>query len=54
MSTRPDHPKQFSENALNVPASPVPVLIDWRFSAEERMNAGFILDEPRYAGASIL
>jgi 3-isopropylmalate/(R)-2-methylmalate dehydratase small subunit len=27
---------------------------DWRFSAEGKKNAGFILDEPRYAGASIL
>jgi 3-isopropylmalate/(R)-2-methylmalate dehydratase small subunit len=27
---------------------------DWRFSAEGKRNAGFILDEPRYAGASIL
>jgi 3-isopropylmalate/(R)-2-methylmalate dehydratase small subunit len=27
---------------------------DWRFSAEGKKNAGFILDEPRYSGASIL
>jgi 3-isopropylmalate/(R)-2-methylmalate dehydratase small subunit len=27
---------------------------DWRFSAEGKKNAGFVLDEPRYAGASIL
>jgi 3-isopropylmalate/(R)-2-methylmalate dehydratase small subunit len=27
---------------------------DWRFSADGKKNAGFILDEPRYAGASIL
>jgi 3-isopropylmalate/(R)-2-methylmalate dehydratase small subunit len=27
---------------------------DWRFSPEGKKNAGFILDEPRYAGASIL
>jgi len=27
---------------------------DWRFSAEGEKNAGFVLDEPRYAGASIL
>jgi 3-isopropylmalate/(R)-2-methylmalate dehydratase small subunit len=27
---------------------------DWRFSAEGKQNAGFVLDEPRYAGASIL
>jgi len=27
---------------------------DWRFSAEGKKNAGFILDEPRYEGASIL
>jgi 3-isopropylmalate/(R)-2-methylmalate dehydratase small subunit len=27
---------------------------DWRFSAEGKKNAGFILDEPRYLGASIL
>jgi len=27
---------------------------DWRFSAEGKRNAGFILDEPRYQGASIL
>jgi 3-isopropylmalate/(R)-2-methylmalate dehydratase small subunit len=27
---------------------------DWRFSADGKRNAGFILDEPRYQGASIL
>jgi 3-isopropylmalate/(R)-2-methylmalate dehydratase small subunit len=27
---------------------------DWRFSAEGKKNSGFVLDEPRYAGASIL
>ena len=27
---------------------------DWRFSAEGKKNAGFVLDEPRYAGSSIL
>jgi 3-isopropylmalate/(R)-2-methylmalate dehydratase small subunit len=27
---------------------------DWRFSAEGKKNAGFVLDEPRYEGASIL
>jgi 3-isopropylmalate/(R)-2-methylmalate dehydratase small subunit len=27
---------------------------DWRFSAEGTKNAGFVLDEPRYEGASIL
>jgi 3-isopropylmalate/(R)-2-methylmalate dehydratase small subunit len=27
---------------------------DWRFSAEGNKNPGFVLDEPRYAGASIL
>jgi 3-isopropylmalate/(R)-2-methylmalate dehydratase small subunit len=27
---------------------------DWRFSAEGKKNAGFVLDEPGYAGASIL
>ena len=27
---------------------------DWRFSAEGKKNAGFVLDEPRYSGASIL
>jgi 3-isopropylmalate/(R)-2-methylmalate dehydratase small subunit len=27
---------------------------DWRFSTEGKKNAGFILDEPRYSGASIL
>jgi 3-isopropylmalate/(R)-2-methylmalate dehydratase small subunit len=27
---------------------------DWRFSAEGRKNADFVLDEPRYVGASIL
>jgi 3-isopropylmalate/(R)-2-methylmalate dehydratase small subunit len=27
---------------------------DWRFSAEGKKNAGFVLDEPRYQGASIL
>jgi len=27
---------------------------DWRFSGDGKKNAGFILDEPRYAGASIL
>jgi 3-isopropylmalate/(R)-2-methylmalate dehydratase small subunit len=27
---------------------------DWRFDADGKKNAGFVLDEPRYAGASIL
>ncbi len=27
---------------------------DWRFAADGKKNGGFILDEPRYAGASIL
>ena len=27
---------------------------DWRFSAEGKKNADFVLDEPRYVGASIL
>jgi 3-isopropylmalate/(R)-2-methylmalate dehydratase small subunit len=27
---------------------------DWRFSADGKRNADFVLDEPRYAGASIL
>lgn len=27
---------------------------DWRFAADGRKNAGFVLDDPRYAGASIL
>jgi 3-isopropylmalate/(R)-2-methylmalate dehydratase small subunit len=27
---------------------------DWRFSADGMKNAGFVLDEPRYKGASIL
>jgi len=27
---------------------------DWRFRADGKRNAGFVLDEPRYAGASIL
>src|SRR5271157_1773724 len=27
---------------------------DWRFSADGTKNAGFVLDEPRYQGASIL
>src|SRR5712672_1989295 len=27
---------------------------DWRFSADGKKNASFVLDEPRYAGASIL
>jgi 3-isopropylmalate/(R)-2-methylmalate dehydratase small subunit len=27
---------------------------DWRFSADGQKNAGFVLDEPRYAGASVL
>ena len=27
---------------------------DWRFTADGKKNAGFVLDEPRYAGASIL
>jgi 3-isopropylmalate/(R)-2-methylmalate dehydratase small subunit len=27
---------------------------DWRFSANGEKNAGFVLDEPRYQGASIL
>ncbi len=27
---------------------------DWRFSVDGKKNAGFILDEPRYQGASIL
>jgi 3-isopropylmalate/(R)-2-methylmalate dehydratase small subunit len=27
---------------------------DWRFAADGQKNAGFVLDEPRYEGASIL
>jgi len=27
---------------------------DWRFAEDGKKNAGFVLDEPRYAGASIL
>jgi len=27
---------------------------DWRFSADGKKNSGFVLDEPRYAGSSIL
>jgi 3-isopropylmalate/(R)-2-methylmalate dehydratase small subunit len=27
---------------------------DWRFGPDGKKNAGFVLDEPRYAGASIL
>jgi 3-isopropylmalate/(R)-2-methylmalate dehydratase small subunit len=27
---------------------------DWRFAADGKKNAGFVLDEPRYKGASIL
>jgi 3-isopropylmalate/(R)-2-methylmalate dehydratase small subunit len=27
---------------------------DWRFAADGKKNASFVLDEPRYAGASIL
>jgi 3-isopropylmalate/(R)-2-methylmalate dehydratase small subunit len=27
---------------------------DWRFAADGQKNAGFVLDEPRYRGASIL
>ncbi len=27
---------------------------DWRFSADGKKNAGFVLDDPRYQGASIL
>jgi 3-isopropylmalate/(R)-2-methylmalate dehydratase small subunit len=27
---------------------------DWRFSADGKKNGGFVLDEPRYLGASIL
>ena len=27
---------------------------DWRFAADGKKNAGFVLDEPRYEGASIL
>jgi 3-isopropylmalate/(R)-2-methylmalate dehydratase small subunit len=27
---------------------------DWRFDADGKKNAGFVLDEPRYEGASIL
>ena len=27
---------------------------DWRFAADGKKTAGFVLDEPRYAGASIL
>jgi 3-isopropylmalate/(R)-2-methylmalate dehydratase small subunit len=30
------------------------VFYDWRFSADGNKSAGFILDEPRYEGASIL
>jgi len=27
---------------------------DWRFDADGKKNSGFVLDDPRYAGASIL
>jgi 3-isopropylmalate/(R)-2-methylmalate dehydratase small subunit len=27
---------------------------DWRFAADGKQNSGFVLDEPRYLGASIL
>jgi 3-isopropylmalate/(R)-2-methylmalate dehydratase small subunit len=27
---------------------------DWRFGAEGKKNSGFVLDDPRYAGASVL
>jgi 3-isopropylmalate/(R)-2-methylmalate dehydratase small subunit len=27
---------------------------DWRFSADGKKNSGFVLDDPRYAGASVL
>jgi 3-isopropylmalate/(R)-2-methylmalate dehydratase small subunit len=27
---------------------------DWRFAADGKKNSGFVLDQPRYAGASIL
>ncbi|MGB7132569.1 MAG: 3-isopropylmalate dehydratase small subunit [Candidatus Sulfotelmatobacter sp.] len=27
---------------------------DWRFGADGKKNSGFVLDDPRYAGASIL
>ena len=27
---------------------------DWRFGADGKKNAGFVLDEPRYAGATVL
>lgn len=27
---------------------------DWRFGADGKKNAGFVLDEPRYKGASVL
>jgi 3-isopropylmalate/(R)-2-methylmalate dehydratase small subunit len=27
---------------------------DWRFAADGKKNAGFVLDEPRYEGASVL
>src|ERR1700733_2238967 len=27
---------------------------DWRFAADGKRNSDFVLDEPRYAGASIL
>ena len=30
------------------------VFYDWRFSADGKKNADFVLDEPRYQGASIL
>jgi 3-isopropylmalate/(R)-2-methylmalate dehydratase small subunit len=30
------------------------VFYDWRFTADGEKNADFVLDEPRYAGASIL
>jgi len=30
------------------------VFYDWRFGADGQKNAGFVLDEPRYQGATIL
>jgi 3-isopropylmalate/(R)-2-methylmalate dehydratase small subunit len=46
-------PKQFLKRIERTGFGQV-LFYDWRFAADGKKNSDFVLDEPRYAGASIL
>ncbi len=46
-------PKQFLKRIERIGFGQF-LFYDWRFAADGRKSAGFVLDEPRYEGASIL